>query len=82
MLNSLAGMSIPCFLMLYELVSMLQNVTAWPLREKKKKKKKMWLFYHENTLPAGKHYTNFFYRNDHTSMKAKKRVKPIYPSRP
>ena len=40
MLNSLAGMSIPCFLMLYELVSMLQNVTAWPLREKKKKKKK------------------------------------------
>ena len=39
MLNSLAGMSIPCFLMLYELVSMLQNVTAWPLREKKKKKK-------------------------------------------
>ena len=82
MLNSLAGMSIPCFLMLYELVFMLQNVTAWPLREKKKKKKKMWLFYHENTLPAGKHSTNFFYRNDHTSMKAKKRVKPIYPSRP
>ena len=81
MLNSLAGMSIPCFLMLYELVSMLQNVTAWPLR-KKKKKKKMWLLYHENTLPAGKHSTNFFYRNDHTSMKAKKRVKPIYPSRP
>ena len=82
MLNSLAGMSIPCFLMLYELVSVLQNVTAWPLREKKKKKK-MWLFYHENTLPAGKHSTNFFfYRNDHTSMKAKKRVKPIYPSRP
>ena len=39
MLNSLAGMSIPCFLMLYELVSMLQNVTAWPLREKKKKKR-------------------------------------------
>ena len=66
MLNSLAGMSIPCFLILYELVSMLQNVTAWPLREKKKKKKekkkkKMWLFYHENTLPAGKHSTNFFF---------------------
>ena len=60
MLNSLAGMSIPCFLMLYELVSMLQNVTAWPLR-KKKKKKKIWLLYHENTLPAGKHSTNFFF---------------------
>ena len=59
MLNSLAGMSIPCFLMLYELVSMLQNVTAWPLREKKKKKK-MWLLYHENILPAGKQSSNFF----------------------
>ena len=82
MLNSLAGMSIPCFLMLYELVSMLQNVTAWPLREKKKKKKRCGCFIMkihcllENILPI------FFYRNDHTSMKAKKRVKPIYPSRP
>ena len=42
MLNSLAGMSIPCFLMLYELVSMLQNVTEKKknVTEKKKKKKK------------------------------------------
>ena len=61
MLNSLAGMSIPCFLMLYELVSMLQNVTAWPLREKKKKKKKIYLLYHENILPAGKQSSNFFF---------------------
>lgn len=81
MLNSLAGMSIPCFLMLYELVSMLQNVTAWPLREKKKKKRCgcfiMKIYYLlENNSPI------FFYRNDHTGMKAKKRVKPIYPSRP
>ena len=45
--------------------------------------KKMWLLYHENILPTGKQSSNFFFnRNDHTSMKAKKRVKPIYPSRP
>ena len=31
----------------------------------------------ENNLPIF-----FFYRNDHTGMKAKKRVKPIYTSTP
>ena len=59
MLNSLAGMSIPCFLMLYELYPCFKMSLRGHF-VKKKKKKKMWLLYHENTLPAGKHSTNFF----------------------
>ena len=71
-------MSIPCFLMLYELVSMLQNITAWPLRAKKRCGcfiMKAYCF-QQNNLPF------FFYRNDDTSIKAKKRIRPIYSSRP